>query len=61
MKVHNSIRLFLVLLFTGLFISCASNKYPQKKRKRCNDCPRFSQQLPENSNYDNVKDYDPIG
>lgn len=61
MKFCNPVRLFLVLLFTGLFISCASSKYPQKKRKKCNDCPRFTQQLPENFNYDNVKNYETIG
>lgn len=61
MKFRDFVKLFLVLFFTGLFISCASNKYPQKKRKKCNDCPRFSQQLPENFNYDNAKDYETIG
>ena len=41
------------------FISCASNRHAPNKRKRCKDCPRFSQQLPE-KHIDNIT-YEYIG
>ena len=51
------IKLLAIVLFAGLFMSCASNKYPQKKRKKCNDCPKFSQELLENPQ-DYIKTYE---
>ena len=62
MKYH-SVKIGIKWLFAvglaALFICCASNKHTPKKRKRCNDCPRFSQQLPENP-YDDMT-YEYIG
>ena len=43
-----------------LFISCASNRHTPQKRKRCKDCPRFTQQLPENPQ-ENITIYEHIG
>lgn len=58
---RNFIKLFLGLFVAGLFFSCASNKYPQKKRKkRCNDCPRFSEQFDKDQK-DTVKTYEYVG
>ena len=60
MKFRYNVKLLIILLFAGIFVGCASSKYPQKKRKKCNDCPKFSQELMENPS-DKAKIYAYIG
>jgi len=63
MKYHPikiGIKWLLIISMAVVFISCASNKHVPQKRKRCKDCPRFTQQLPENFQ-ENTGIYELIG
>ena len=51
------------LLAVGIimaFAACSSNKNMPKRQKRCNDCPRFSEQMPEKPT-ENTITYEHIG